>query len=204
MKYARILAVAIVAFALATPAGAKTTKWAGGVTGNSSAKSGTAKSFVDPANWDNGVPEPGDTVVFDTSTDYNNQIFVGGQDGSTYTNEFFDIGSAGLTIDMKTSYVWMNVNFTGSGKIVRTGDGYFKPLCDSDFTGGAEIQDSIFMSWLKPLRFGTGSIEFARKTALLQIVDTSLPGVAATRPNTALALWGRARPAGHPAARIAA
>ena len=165
MKYARILAVAIVAFALATPAGAKTTKWAGGVTGNSSAKSGTAKSFVDPANWDNGVPEPGDTVVFDTSTDYNNQIFVGGQDGSTYTNEFFDIGSAGLTIDMKTSYVWMNVNFTGSGKIVRTGDGYFKPLCDSDFTGGAEIQDSIFMSWLKPLRFGTGSIEFARKTS---------------------------------------
>ena len=42
------------------------------------------------------------------------------------------------------------------------------------------------------------------KWALLQIVDTSLPGVAATRPNTALALWGRARPAGHPAARIAA
>ena len=40
--------------------------------------------------------------------------------------------------------------------------------------------------------------------ALLQIVDTSLPGVAATRPNTALALWGRARPAGHPAARNAA
>ena len=40
--------------------------------------------------------------------------------------------------------------------------------------------------------------------ALLQIVDTSLPSVAATRPNTALALWGRARPAGHPAARIAA
>ena len=40
--------------------------------------------------------------------------------------------------------------------------------------------------------------------ALLQIVDTSLPGVAATRPNTARALWGRARPAGHPAARIAA
>ena len=40
--------------------------------------------------------------------------------------------------------------------------------------------------------------------ALLQIVDTSLPCVAAPRPNTALALWRRARPAGHPAARIAA
>ena len=40
--------------------------------------------------------------------------------------------------------------------------------------------------------------------ALLQIVDTSLPSIAATRPNTALALWGRARPAGHPAARLAA
>ena len=40
--------------------------------------------------------------------------------------------------------------------------------------------------------------------ALLQIVDTSFLGVAATRPNTALALLGRARPAGHPAARIAA
>ena len=46
--------------------------------------------------------------------------------------------------------------------------------------------------------------ESAVLRALLQIVDTSLPGVAATRPNTALALWGRARPAGHPAARIAA
>ena len=41
-------------------------------------------------------------------------------------------------------------------------------------------------------------------SALLQIVDASLPSVAATRPNTALALLGRARPAGHPAARIAA
>jgi len=41
-------------------------------------------------------------------------------------------------------------------------------------------------------------------SALLQIVDTSLPSVAATRPNTALAPCGRARPAGHPAARIAA
>ena len=41
-------------------------------------------------------------------------------------------------------------------------------------------------------------------SALLQIVDTSFLGVAATRPNTALALLGRARPAGHPAARIAA
>ena len=41
-------------------------------------------------------------------------------------------------------------------------------------------------------------------SALLQIVDTSLPSIAATRPNTALALWGRARPAGHPAARLAA
>jgi signal peptidase I len=146
MKYARIFAVAIVAFALATPAGAKTTKWAGGATGGSSAKSGTAKSFVDPANWDNGVPAPGDTVVFDTTSDYNNQIFVGGQDGSTYTNEFFDIGSAGLTIDMQTSYVWINVNFTGPGKIVRTGKGYFKPLCDSDFTGGAEIQNGSLPS----------------------------------------------------------
>ena len=42
------------------------------------------------------------------------------------------------------------------------------------------------------------------KRALLQIVDTSLPSIAATRPDTALALWGRARPAGHPAARLAA
>ena len=41
-------------------------------------------------------------------------------------------------------------------------------------------------------------------SVLLQIVDTSLPSIAATRPDTALALWGRARPAGHPAARIAA
>ena len=49
------------------------------------------------------------------------------------------------------------------------------------------------------------TLEFLRQFwALLRIVDTSLPSGAATRPNTALALWGRARPAGHPAARIAA
>ena len=41
-------------------------------------------------------------------------------------------------------------------------------------------------------------------SALLQIVENRFPCVAATRPNTALALWGRARPAGHPAARLAA
>lgn len=41
-------------------------------------------------------------------------------------------------------------------------------------------------------------------SALLQIVDTPFLSIAATRPNTALALWGRARPAGHPAARHAA
>ena len=34
-----------------------------------------------------------------------------------------------------------------------------------------------------------------KKSALLQIVDASLPRIAATRPNTALALWGaRGRP----------
>ena len=48
------------------------------------------------------------------------------------------------------------------------------------------------------------SLQMYKNKALLQIVDTSLPSVAATRPNTALALWGRARPAGHPAARFAA
>ena len=50
----------------------------------------------------------------------------------------------------------------------------------------------------------TSRDELPHVSALLQIVDTSLPSVAATRPNTALALWGRARPAGHPAARFAA
>lgn len=49
-----------------------------------------------------------------------------------------------------------------------------------------------------------GKTTLVDDSALLQIVDTSFLGVAATRPNTALALLGRARPAGHPAARIAA
>ena len=55
-----------------------------------------------------------------------------------------------------------------------------------------------------PLREMVSAALMLQDLALLQIVDTSLPCVAATRPNTALALWRRARPAGHPAARIAA
>ena len=95
MKQAsRFLSAAIIATAAAS-ASAKTTTWTGGATG----KAGTAMSFLAAANWDNGVPEPGDTVVINASTAWDNPVYIGQEAGSTDTAETFDIGSAGLTIE---------------------------------------------------------------------------------------------------------
>ncbi len=157
MKQAsRFLSAAIIATAAAS-ASAKTTTWTGGATG----KAGTAMSFLAAANWDNGVPEPGDTVVINASTAWDNPVYIGQEAGSTDTAETFDIGSAGLTFDISSNHTKLLVNFTGSGKIVKTGTGMFGPACASSFTGGIEIRNGNLGTWKSGTTlFGTGAIEF--------------------------------------------
>ena len=162
------LGLAVLAvFSACLCASAKTTTWTGGATGNA----GTAKSFTDSANWDNGVPAPGDTVVINCSSAWNNPVYIGHEAGSTDTAETFDMGSAGLTFDISSSYTKLLVNFTGSGRIVKTGVGMLGFACESAFTGGIEVRDGKVESWVgnKRLSVGTGTVEF--------IADGTTPGV---------------------------
>lgn len=156
-----------IALVSACIASAKTTTWTGGATG----KAGTAKSFTDSANWDNGVPAPGDTVVINCSSAWDNPVYIGHEAGSTDTAETFDMGSAGLTFDISSSYTKLLVNFTGSGRIVKTGVGMLGFACESAFTGGIEVRDGKVESWVgnKRLSVGTGTVEF--------IADGTTPGV---------------------------
>ena len=148
-------------------ASAKTTTWTGGATG----KAGTAKSFLAAANWDNGVPEPGDTVVINASTAWDNPVYIGHEAGSTDTAETFDIGSAGLTFDISSAYTKLLVNFTGSGKITKIGTGMLGVACASAFTGGVEVKSGKIASWKENTRlsFGTAAIRF--------IADGTTPGL---------------------------
>ena len=157
MKQAsRFLSAAIIVTAAAS-ASAKTTTWTGGATG----KAGTAMSFLAAANWDNGVPEPGDTVVINASTAWDNPVYIGQEAGSTDTAETFDFGSAGLTFDISSGYTKLLVNFKGSGKIVKTGTGMFGPACASEFSGGIEIRNGNLGTWKSGTTlFGTGPIAF--------------------------------------------
>ena len=150
-------AAAAMALFVSATAWAKTTTWTGGATG----KAGTAKSFLDTANWDNGAPEPGDTVVINTSTAWDNPVYIGQEAGSTDTAETFDFGSAGLTFDISSGHTKLLVNFKGTGKIVKTGSGMFGPACASEFTGDIEIRNGSLGTWKNgTTAFGTGTISF--------------------------------------------
>lgn len=93
------------AFALAAATAlAKTTTWTGDATG----KAGTAKSFLDTANWDNGVPAAGDTIVVTNSTAWNHYVYFG------TGGETLDLGTKGITID-NAGWIKCAVKFTGSG-----------------------------------------------------------------------------------------
>ena len=130
---------------------AKTTTWQG-------AASATGLRFDTAANWSDGVPEPGDTIIIhkDSGSASGNPVTVGAAD------EEFDIGSAGLTIQVNSGcYAKFLVNFKGSGKIVKTGQGMFGVAVNSEHTGGTEIRNGSIRPYLSSLGFGTGPIEFA-------------------------------------------
>lgn len=134
---------------------AKRTVWIGGMTGTGSGYAeGTPQSFFDPANWDNGVPAAGDTIVVTNSTaQWNRHVFFG------TSGETLDIGAKGITID-NTGWIKCAVKFTGSGKIVKVGSGVFGVSIDSEHSGGTEIYTGAFLSYRGSLGFGTGPVEF--------------------------------------------
>ena len=134
---------------------AKRTVWIGGMTGTGSGYAeGTPQSFFDQANWDNGVPAAGDTIVVTNSTaQWNRHVFFG------TSGETLDIGAKGITID-NAGWIKCAVKFTGSGKIVKVGSGVFGVSIDSEHSGGTEIYTGTFLSYRGSLGFGTGPVEF--------------------------------------------
>lgn len=97
--------------------GGRRTVWIGGVTGvGVGPKDGTPLSIYDGANWDNGVPGPGDTLVFTNSTSWNKQVFVGPY------GESFDIGAKGIMIECRgdNTKTKFGLRFTGSGELRRS------------------------------------------------------------------------------------
>ncbi len=151
-----VAAIAAASFA----AWADTLTWKGAATG----------TFSTPSNWtsaDEGGtstygPRPGDTVKF--------AKIVG------LTEETFDIGSAGLTID-NSKYVTNYVKFVGSGKIVKKGSASFDIRTLSTHTGGSRLEQGLFVFYNRNIKtFGTGAIEVVRdgtsnSRSLLQFSD---------------------------------
>lgn len=137
----------------------KRTTWLGGVTGTGVApQAGTPMSIYDPANWDNGVPAPGDTLVFTNKTSWNTMAFVGPFGDS------FDIGEKGVVIECNGGNTKFGINFTGSGKITKIGNGNFGLAVDSSHTGGTLVRAGVFEIYKGSLQFGTGPIELLNST----------------------------------------
>lgn len=150
--------------AVAISASAKTTTWTAGTTYKTDK---VAKRFSDPNNWNNGAPEPGDTVVIEGTSGWDNPIYIGIENGATDTIETFDFGDKGLTLEIKTSYTRFLVDFQGTGRVVKTGGGKLGLACDSSFTGGCEMQAGLIEAWDNGnvFRFGTEPIEFVNSAS---------------------------------------
>ena len=143
--WADVAAVAVSAM-LPLSVVADTLTWKGGATGQFSA----------PSNWTSANtggtstlgPQPGDTVKFTK---------IVGLDAET-----FNIGSAGLTID--NSMILSNkVVFTGSGKVVKKGNGEVRVMSTCTHTGGTRIEAGLFNFCSSSFKaFGTGKIEVVR------------------------------------------
>jgi len=134
-------------FVLSLSVAAKTTTWQGGASGD----------FATAANWTDGAPVSGDTVVF------------AGSDAVTITGSF-DIGADGITLDNAAATVTCEVGFSGTGKFVKTGAGVLLVNVWTSFSGGTRVEngtlkisDKLMASATdRSQRFGTGEIELVR------------------------------------------
>lgn len=121
----------IVAVAMALPVCAKESKWIGPATGG---------SFLDAANWDNGVPGSGDTAVFETAAEV-----------LSSTTAQIDIGDGGLTIKNDAA-VTLGHRLKGKGTLVKKGSGdltYKANNWDKVYSGGARIEEGSFVLVMK-------------------------------------------------------
>lgn len=120
----------------------------------------TQGKFLDSQNWESdgqpAQPEPGDLLIVNVSGSAWNKIVKIGD-----ATETFDFGSTGLTIQIDSGYVQLDVKFAGSGKLVKTGNGRYYLSCDSTHTGGTEIRAGYLCPNKDSLiQLGTGEIEF--------------------------------------------
>lgn len=120
----------------------------------------TQGKFLDSQNWESdgqpAQPEPGDLLIVNVSGSAWNKIVKIGD-----ATETFDFGSAGLTVQIDSGYVQLDVKFAGSGKLVKTGNGRYYLSCDSTHTGGTEIRAGYLCPNKNSLiQLGTGEIEF--------------------------------------------
>ena len=151
----------------------KRTTWIGGLTGGippSNPDGGTPLSIFDSANWDNGVPVAGDTLVFTNNYSWWNSVYVGLPD------ESLDIGEKGIAIET-VSHLKLNVKLTGRGSVVKTGAGTLGVSRDSEHAGGTRILGGKFESFIEKLGFGTGPV--------------ALVAGSGNRPALEANLWGR-------------
>ncbi len=147
------LALLALAFAF-LGAEAKTTTWIRPC--NYSSASKVPYEFTDASNWDNGAPAPGDTLVItNRDTGWDKQVYV------TAASDF-DLGTSDLTFQIDNSaYTRIAINFTGSGRIVKTGNGRYGVAGNASHTGGTEVRNGNIEPWGN-YTFGTGAITLTR------------------------------------------
>ena len=122
-KLMKVLAMAVVA-ACPCFGFAKESKWIGPAMGG---------NFSDAANWDNGVPGPGDVAVFDKETATSN------------TGDSPDCGSLGLTI-RNSAPVTLNMRIKGSGPFIKQGAGELTyKAYNYSYTGDLRVEEGKFV-----------------------------------------------------------
>ena len=146
-----ILAAAVATSAILPSAQART------LTLKKAGDSSTPNTFSAAATWnENGStattgPQPGDTVVIN-------------KDKAYFAAETFDIGAAGLTIDVRNNTTSCKVVFTGSGTLCFTNSlntsktFAFDTTTASSYTGGTIISGGVAVTTKASRALGSGNI----------------------------------------------
>ena len=120
---------------------------------------GASGAWSDANNWDVALPETGDTVIFPTAV--------------TLSSENVDIGTDGITLEC-IGDVGGAVRFTGSGQLVKRGDGTFTSGAKYGLTGGIKIESGVLVETMTGTGFsymtdalGTGDIVITKKGQLV-------------------------------------
>ena len=156
-KHARIFAVAIVALALATSAGARTLTWDGTTAGSyaAGASLNSADHWLENDEQATTGPQPGD------------RLEITGSGNFYFAKESFDLGSAGLTI-YHNRKIYVGTAFTGTGVLTFEStdvERVFEGTAASTHSGGTVFKHgwTKFANGYNPL--GTGSVTVYQASA---------------------------------------